>query len=91
MRGSSSDLKLNYYALTVAIMAECTVETAFEKLQSAHPDKVTRFLTPEDTLDMKKFRDEGMLLKEIAEIYNMPWKTVYGRVRSRNRRIACGS
>ena len=85
----SREVKLNYYAMAVAILAECSVETAFEKLQSEHPDKVgSRLtLTPEDTEDMQKFRDEGMSYKGIAQLYDAPWTTIHGRLRPRDQRV----
>jgi hypothetical protein len=86
MAAKTYEVRLNYHALTVSILAGCSVETAFEKIQSAHPDAVKQQITPEDVEDMKKFRDEGMGYREIAELYNVPWTTVHGRIRPRWRR-----
>ena len=83
VRVDSLEVKLNYYAMAVAILAECSVETAFEKLQCYHPDKVgsRQTLTPEDTEDMRKFRGEGMSYHAIARLYDAPWTTIHGRIR----------
>ena len=87
---SSLEVMLNYYAMAVAILAECSIETAFEKLQSDHPDKVgsRQILTPEDTEDMKIFRNEGMSYHEIAQLYDAPWTTIHGRIRPRDQRVS---
>jgi hypothetical protein len=86
----SIQVKLNYYAMAVAILAECSVETAFEKLQCFHPDKVgsSQTLTSEDTEDMRKFRGEGMSYQEIAQLYDAPWTTVHGRIRPREGKVS---
>ncbi len=86
----SHEVRLNYYAMAVAILAECSVETAFEKLQSEHPDKVIsrQILSPADTEDMKKFRSEGMSYHEIAQLYDAPWTTIYGRIRPRKEKVS---
>lgn len=83
----SHEVKLNYYAIAVAILAECSVETAFEKLQSDHPDKVGSLLSPEDTEDMKKFREEGMTYKGISMLYDAPWTTIRWRLRTRDQKV----
>jgi len=85
----SLEVKLNYYAMAVAILAECTVETAFEKLQCDHPDKIRsiNMLTPEDIADIRKFRDEGIPYKAIAQIYDVPWRAIPWRLRPRDQRL----
>jgi len=84
----SLQVKINYYAMAVAILAECSVETAFEKLQCDHPDRIKSFLSPEDVEDMRKFRNEGMSYHEIARLYDAPWTTIHGRIRPREGRAA---
>lgn len=79
-------VRLNYYALTVAILVKCSIETAFEKIQSDHPDAVRPQLTRKDNEDIRKFREEGLSWHEIARYYDAPWTTVYGRVRPRTKR-----
>lgn len=82
------NVKLNYYALTVAIISECSIETAFEKLQSEHPDSVRPLLNKADNQDIRAFRKQGITWPEIASYYCTPVTTVYGRVRARKRK-AC--
>ena len=84
----SCEISLNYHALAVAILAECSVETAFEKLLSDHPDKVKSYYTPEDVEDMRKLKAEGVSWPELGEIYCVPWTTVYGRIRSRKGMVS---
>ena len=84
----SAEIKLNYYALTVAILSECSIETAFERLQSNHPDSVRAILTAEDNEDIRKFRAEGLTFYEIASYYDAPWTTIYGRIRPTESRKA---
>lgn len=86
----SLEVKINYYAMAVAILAECSVETAFEKLQSDHPDKVGSRLTlsPEDTEDMRKFRNEGMTYHAIAQLYDAPWTTIHWRLRAKEGKVS---
>ena len=83
----SCEVKLNYYAMAIAILAECSVETAFEKLQSDHPDLVTAQLCEEDYQDIKHFRDQGLVWTEIAAIYNMPWQNIYKRIYNRKKKV----
>lgn len=84
------EVKLNYYAMAVAILEECIVETAFEKLQSDHPDKVkTRYLlTPEDTEDMRKLKAQGVTWPELGEIYCVPWTTPYSRLKPKKEKVS---
>jgi len=86
----SLDVKLNYYAMAVAILAECNIETAFEKLQSDHPDMVSsrHTLTPEDTEDMRKIKAEGITWKALGEIYCIPETTAYRRLRHRKEKVS---
>jgi len=84
----SHEVKLNYYAMAVAILAECSVETAFEKLLSDHPDRVKSCYTPEDVEDMRKLKAEGVSWPELGEIYCVPWTTVYGRLRPRKGKVS---
>lgn len=85
----SIELKINYYAMAVAILAECSVETAFEKLQCAYPGKVRscHTLTPEDTEDMRKLKAEGVTWKELGEIYCVPLTTPCGRLKPRRKKV----
>ena len=84
------EIKLNYYAMAVAIVAECTVETAFEKLQSEHPNKVISLhtLTPEDTEDMRKLKEQSVTWLELGKIYCVPWTTPYSRLRSKKEKAS---
>lgn len=84
----SHEVRLNYYAMVVAIIGECTVETAFEKLQSDHPDKIIsrNTLTSEDSEDMRKLSDAGITYREISEFYHVPKTTVDGRIRLRRQK-----
>jgi len=84
----SHEVKLNYYAMAVAILAECSVETAFEKLQSDHPDKVRPQINDEDIIDMRKLKAEGVSWPELGRIYDAPKYTVYGRLRPRKEKVS---
>jgi len=76
----SHEVKLNYYAMAVAILAKCNIDTAFEKLQNDNPEKVRNYFTPEDTEDMQKMRDEGLSYYAIAKIYDVSRSTIIWRV-----------
>jgi len=62
---------LNYFALAVSILSTCPPETAFEKLQNEHPDKVSTVISDDDVLDMRKIKAEGYFYYEIAEMYGI--------------------
>ena len=34
---------------------------------------------------MRKLKDQGISWPELGRIYDVPWTTVYGRIRPRNR------
>lgn len=74
---------LNYCALTVAILGECNVETAFEKLQSGHPDAVRPQFSEDDLVDIRNLKARGASWPELGRIYCVPWTTIYGRLRPR--------
>ena len=78
----SHEVKLNYYAMAVAILTECNIETVFEKLQNDNPEKVRNYFAPEDTEDMQKMKDEGLSYYAIAKIYDVSRSTIVGRLRS---------
>jgi len=84
----SIEVKLNYFAMAVAILDECNIETAFEKLQHAHPEKVRPHFTLEDIDDMRKFRDEGLSYYAIAKIYDVSLATIIGRLRPREEKVS---
>jgi len=83
----SHEVKLNYFAMAVAILDECNIETAFEKLQHAHPEKVRPHFTLEDIDDMRKFRDEGLSYYAIAKIYDVSRSTIIGRVARNGKEV----
>ena len=83
----SHEIKLNYYAIAVAILGKCTVETAFEKLQCEHINKVRSTLTPEDTEDMRKLHSEGLPYSAIARIYDVYPNTIIGRLRPKREKV----
>ena len=84
----SHEVKLNYYAMAVAILAECSVETAFEKLQCEHPSNVKSLFTSEDVEDMRKLRAQGVSWPELGEIYGIPTATAYGRLRPKKEKVS---
>lgn len=66
------DIKLGYYALTVAILNPCRVEVAFEKVQSDFPGKVKpSVLTEEDKRDIRTLKQNGLRYKDICDIYGI--------------------
>jgi len=66
-----SQVKINYYALVVSILTTCIPETAFERLQSDKPGNVSNQITDADYDDMLKLRKEGLVYRELGEIYCM--------------------
>ncbi|EGW36495.1 hypothetical protein [Desulfosporosinus sp. OT] len=84
----SLEVKLNYYAMAVAILAKCNIETAFEKLQNDTPEKVRNYFTPRDTEDMQKLRDEGLSYYAIAKIYDVSRSTIIGRLNRKEERVS---
>ncbi|MBC2721817.1 hypothetical protein [Desulfosporosinus sp.] len=83
----SYEVKLNYYAMAVAILTDCSIETAFEKLQSDHPDMVRPQISEEDYQDISRFKESGLYWTEIASFYNIPWYNLYKRVRDRKGKV----
>ncbi len=77
MSPSALDLKLNYYALTIATLSPCRLELAFEKMQSDHPSAAEVEITEEDALDMKRLKQQRLTYKEIAEIYGISKHAAY--------------
>jgi hypothetical protein len=84
MNSTFTGQSLNYYALAVSILNSCLPETAFEKLQSEHPDKVVAFISDEDAIDMRKLKAEGYSYYEIAEMYGVTYYAAYHNIRRRN-------
>lgn len=79
----TGEVAVNYCALILAILSKCSLETAFEKIESATPEKVKPQLTPEDIQDMRKFRAEGLFYREIATYYGATKDVVYGKLNPR--------
>lgn len=73
----------NYCALVVSIIVGCFPETAFKKLESAHPDSVQTVILPEDIYWMKKLKARGLTYKQIGEIYGLKMDRVYGWIKRR--------
>jgi hypothetical protein len=80
-------MKLNYYALIVAILANCIPETAFEKLQSNTPRSVKNQITTDDLDDMVTLHQEGLSYKEIGEIYCMEKSLLHKRLKNSGKLI----
>lgn len=80
----SRDIKINYCALILAILSECSLETAFEKIQSCTPGKVKYELSQDDIQDMRKFREEGIYYHEIARYYGVTKDIVYYKLNPRD-------
>ena len=81
MLAYSMVVRINYYALAVAILGNCIPETAFEKVQSDKPSKVINQITDDDLHDMLKLREQGVFYKDIAEIYCMDKSTIHRRLK----------
>lgn len=79
-----TEIHLGYYALAVAILAECSPETAFEKFQSERPSEVRPIFYDVDIEKMRRLKGRGLSYRQIGLIFNVPWTTVYGRIRPRN-------
>jgi hypothetical protein len=85
----SSELKLNYYALIVAILAPATPELAFMLLEAESSKNLRWFrldITPDDEIDMIKLKKE-LTYKEVGEIYCMKDHAVYNRIRRMDGRL----
>ncbi len=69
---------MNWAALTVAILAPCTVETAFERLQGGRRvgNSLVK-LTPADAQEIVNLRAQGVPLTEIADTVGVPRSTIY--------------
>lgn len=78
-------MDLNYYALAVAILANCIPETAFERLQSDKPSKVKNQVTHDDYDDMVKMREDGVKFSEIGEIYCMDPSSIHRKLKETGR------
>ena len=74
-------MKLNYYALVVAVRVGCTPETAFERLQHERPSTVVAQLSDEDLQDMQGMKLQGWTYRELGELYGMTAQEAYGRLR----------
>ena len=74
-------MKLNYYALVVAVHVGCTPETAFERLQHDRPSTVAAQLSDEDLQDMQRMKVQGWTYKALGELYGMTLYETYGRLR----------
>lgn len=61
----------NWYALVIAILFKQPPEAAFQILEDGVKNKGYSPLTELDTLDMIKFRGEGITYKEISEMYGI--------------------
>ena len=87
---TSLDLMINYYALTVAILAPATPELAFNLLESNNPEKSRRYrqdITLEDDVDMLKIYNTGeMTYREIGEMYLISDVACYNRIRRTGER-----
>ncbi|WP_434510126.1 hypothetical protein [Desulfitobacterium sp. AusDCA] len=73
---------LNYCALTVAILKNVMSKQHSQKF-SGHPDKVHPQFDEDDLSDMRKLKAQGISWPELGRIYDVPWTTVYGRIRPR--------
>lgn len=77
------DLRMNYYALIVSILAPATPELAFRLLELDNsPKNIRKYrtdVTPEDDIDMVKLKNE-MTYEELAEVYCMKPCSIYQRV-----------
>ncbi|MHB1421264.1 MAG: hypothetical protein ACYCX4_17080 [Bacillota bacterium] len=72
-------LKLNYYALTVAILTGCLPEIAFDKLDGRRIKKRTEYT--QDASDMLQLRESGVTYKDIGEMYGLKKSTVFMRLK----------
>lgn len=80
------DIKINCCALILAILTECSQETAFEKMQSSIPMKVKPVISQEDIKDMRIFREEGMIYREIGSYYGATKDLIYSRLNPREKK-----
>lgn len=70
----------NWYALVIAILFKQPPEAAFQILEDGVKNKGYSPLTELDTLDMIKFREEGVMLKEVGEMYGITEGAVCKRI-----------
>ena len=85
----SGEVKVNYCALILAILSECSLETAFDLIECSFPKtppkKGRAKINQDDILDMRKFREEGLYYHEIASYYGMTKDAVYARLNPRDK------
>lgn len=83
-----SELKVNYYALCIAVLTPATPELAFRLMQSDEDPKiiwaVRKDITPQDVEDMKKLKKE-MTYPQLAEVYAMSPHQIYERIKRRRK------
>jgi DNA-directed RNA polymerase specialized sigma24 family protein len=70
----------NWYALVIAILFKQPPETAFQILEEGERNMNYSKLTELDTLDMIKFREEGITYREIGEMYGISESAAYKRI-----------
>ncbi|MDD4528241.1 MAG: AsnC family protein [Candidatus Margulisbacteria bacterium] len=70
----------NWYALVVAILLKVPPETSFKMLNEGSR-KVSSALNDNDTLDMLKYREDGITFKEIGEMYGISESAAYRRMK----------
>ena len=76
----------NWYALVVAILFNQPPETAFQILEDGTRNLHYSKLTELDTLDMIKFREEGITYKKIGEMYGISESAAYKRISYLNKK-----
>ncbi|WP_090445258.1 hypothetical protein [Natronincola peptidivorans] len=73
-------LQDNYSTLLIAIFCNCSIETAFRKLDNPNSKKPAQ-LTQNDVEDMYKLKLQGLTYKEIGEIYYIDQHVVFKRIK----------
>lgn len=76
----------NYCALALSIIDGCFPETAFAKLESAHPGAIKTVILPEDISLMQKYRKRGLTYKQIGDIFGLSMDVVYSRIKRLGQR-----
>ena len=84
------DIRLNYYALTVAILRGCTPEQAAELLETGRLRRgriVNTDNLADDVAEMIDLKASGLTYKQVGEMFGCSADTVYTRIRRATGRL----
>lgn len=84
----NADVMFNYYALCTAILVPgLSVDSAINKFSPQRDHKKTE-ISVKELEAMQELRDQGMLFRQIGEIYGISDDVVYLRLKKHKQRVA---